>query len=161
MPRKLILTGRKVIPVTHRELSVSSVSRLEAEEQTAVPLYLCRISAGFPSPAGDYVERDIDLNEWLIRNKLATYIVRVEGDSMATEIHPDDRLIVDRSLEPRHRDIVVACVDGEMLVKRLVVENGRYFLVAENPEYPAIELDGEQEIIIWGVVTHCIHGLRR
>ncbi|MGB7925119.1 MAG: translesion error-prone DNA polymerase V autoproteolytic subunit [Pyrinomonadaceae bacterium] len=147
--------------MTHRELSVSSVSRLEAEEQTAVPLYLCRISAGFPSPAGDYVERDIDLNEWLIRNKLATYIVRVEGDSMATEIHPDDRLIVDRSLEPRHRDIVVACVDGEMLVKRLVVENGRYFLVAENPEYPAIELDGEQEIIIWGVVTHCIHGLRR
>src|SRR5688572_21870772 len=120
-----------------RELRVTAVSRTEAKARTAVPLYLCRVSAGFPSPAGDYAERDIDLNEWLIRNKLATYIVRVEGDSMAGEIHPDDRLIVDRSLEPRHRDIVVACVDGEMLVKRLVVEGDRVFLVAENPAYPA------------------------
>jgi DNA polymerase V len=94
------------------ELRVTSVSRPEAKEHTTVPLYLCRVSAGFPSPASDYVERDIDLNEWLIRNKLATYVVRVEGDSMAGEIHPDDRLIVDRSLKPRHRDVVVACIDG-------------------------------------------------
>jgi DNA polymerase V len=132
-----------------RELHVSSVSRLEAGEQKAVPLYLCRVSAGFPSPAGDYVERDIDLNEWLIRNKLATYIVRVEGDSMAGEIHPDDRLIVDRSLEPRHRDVVVVCMDGEMLVKRLVVEGDRFFLAAENPDYPTIELNGDRETVIW------------
>ena len=116
--------------------------------------------AGFPSPACDYVESNIDLNEWLIRNKLATYIVRVEGDSMAGEIHSGDLLIVDRSLEPRHRDVVVACVDGEMLVKRLVAEGGRFFLVAENPDYPAIELNGDRETVIWGVVTHCIHGLR-
>lgn len=143
-----------------RELCVCSVSRLEVGERTAVPLYLCRVSAGFPSPASDYVERDIDLNEWLIRNKLATYIVRVEGDSMIGEIHPDDNLIVDRSLEPRHRDVVVACVDGEMLVKRLVVEGDRYFLMAENPEYPAVELNGDRETVIWGVATHCIHGLR-
>jgi DNA polymerase V len=142
------------------ELHVTSVSRLEAKEQTTVPLYLCRVSAGFPSPASDYVERDIDLNEWLIRNKLATYVVRVEGDSMTGEIHPEDRLIVDRSLEPRHRDVVIACIDGEMLVKRLVIEEGRYFLVAENPEYPAIELNGDREMIIWGVVTHSIHRLR-
>ena len=142
------------------ELRVTSVSRLEAKKQASVPLYLCRVSAGFPSPASDYVERDIDLNEWLIRNKLATYVVRVEGDSMAGEIHPEDRLIVDRSLEPRHRDVVVACIDGEMLVKRLIIEEGRHFLVAENPEYPAIELNGDREMIIWGVVTHSIHRLR-
>jgi DNA polymerase V len=142
------------------QLSVSSVSRPEANERCPVPLYLCRVSAGFPSPASDYVERDIDLNDWLIRNKLATYIVRVEGDSMVGEIHPDDRLIVDRSLEPRHGDVVVACVDGEMLVKRLVAEEGRYFLVAENPLYPAVELCGDREAVIWGVATHCIHGLR-
>jgi DNA polymerase V len=142
------------------ELHVTSVSRLEAKKQASVPLYLCRVSAGFPSPASDYVERDIDLNEWLIRNKLATYVVRVEGDSMAGEIHPEDRLIVDRSLEPRHLDVVVACLDGEMLVKRLIIEEGRYFLVAENPEYPAIELNGDREMIIWGVVTHSIHRLR-
>lgn len=79
---------------------------------------------------------------------------------MASEIHPEDRLIVDRSLEPRHRDVVVACIDGEMLVKRLIIEEGRYFLVAENPEYPAIELNGDREMIIWGVVTHSIHRLR-
>lgn len=69
-----------------RELRVSSISRLDPGGQTAVPLYLCRVSAGFPSPASDYVERDINLNEWLIRNKLATYIVRVEGDSMVTHV---------------------------------------------------------------------------
>jgi DNA polymerase V len=142
------------------ELHVTSVSRLEAKKQASVPLYLCRVSAGFPSPASEYVERDIDLNEWLIRNKLATYVVRVEGDSMAGEIHPEDRLIVDRSLEARHRDVVVACIDGEMLVKRLIIEEGRYYLVAENPEYPAIELNGDREMVIWGVVTHSIHRLR-
>lgn len=142
------------------ELHVSSVRRLEAAESSSVPVYLCRVSAGFPSPAPDYVERDIDLNDWLIRNKLATYIVRVEGDSMEGESHPDDRLIVDRSLDPRHRDIVVACIDGETLVKRLVVEDGRHFLMAENPQYPAIELNGDRELVIWGVATHCIHGLR-
>jgi DNA polymerase V len=142
------------------ELHVTSVSRLEAKKQATVPLYLCRVSAGFPSPASDYVERDIDLNEWLIRNKLATYVVRVEGDSMTGEIHPEDRLIIDRSLEARHRDVVVACIDGEMLVKRLIIEEGRYLLVAENPEYPAIELNGDREMVIWGVVTHSIHRLR-
>lgn len=144
----------------HVELRVTSVSQLEAKEHNTVPLYLCRISAGFPSPASDYVERDIDLNEWLITNKLATYVVRVEGDSMTGEIHHEDRLIVDRSLEPRHRDVVVACVDGEMLVKRLSIAEGRCFLVAENPEYPAIELNGDREMVIWGVVTHSIHRLR-
>lgn len=142
------------------ELRVASVSRLEMGTATRVPLYLCSVSAGFPSPAGDYVESNIDLNDWLIRNKLATYIVRVEGDSMAGEIHPEDRLIIDRSLEPRHKDVVIACIDGEMLVKRLVIEEGRYYLMAENPQYPAIELNGDRELIIWGVATHSIHRLR-
>ena len=142
-------------------LRVSSVSRAEAVEGMSIPFYLSRISAGFPSPASDYVERDIDLNEWLVRNRLATYIVRVEGDSMEGEIRHDDRLIVDRSLEPRHGDVVVACVDGELLVKRLVVEDGKHLLVAENPAYPAVELNGDRELVIWGVATHCVHGLRR
>jgi DNA polymerase V len=144
----------------HMELHVASVSQLEAKEHATVPLYLCRVSAGFPSPGSEFIERDIDLNEWLIRNKLSTYIVRVEGDSMTGEIHPEDRLIVDRSLEPRHKDVVIACLDGEMLVKRLVIEDSRYLLVAENPQYPTIELNGDRELIIWGVVTHSIHRLR-
>lgn len=141
-------------------LRVCSVSKLEAGEPSSIPLYLCRVSAGFPSPASDYVERDIDLNDWLIRNRLATYVVRVEGDSMEAEIRAEDRLIVDRSLEPMHGDVIVACVDGEMLVKRLVVEESKYFLVSENPLYPAVELNGDRETVIWGVVTHSIRALR-
>ena len=111
------------------------------------------------SPEGDYVERDIDLNEWLIGNKLATYIVRVKGNSMAGEIHSGDWLIVDRSLEPRHRSVVIACVDGEMTVKRLLVEGGRCFLAADNPEYPRLEIEGDREMVIWGVVTNAVRRL--
>jgi DNA polymerase V len=142
------------------KLVITAVSKIEAGGRVFVPAYLCCVPAGFPSPAGDYVEREIDLNDWLITNRLATYIVRVEGDSMASEIHSGDRLIVDRSIEPRHGDVVVACVDGEMTVKRLMVEGGRHFLAADNPAYPPIEVDGEQELLIWGVVTNSIHRLR-
>ena len=143
----------------HR-LVVAAVSTVGAGERIVLPAYLCCVPAGFPSPAGDYVESEIDLNDWLITNRLATYIVRVEGDSMAGEIHPGDRLIVDRSLEPRHGEVVVACINGEMTVKRLLVEEGRLLLVADNPAYPPIEVGGEQELFIWGVVTNSIHRLR-
>ena len=113
---------RKMSRAATDELRVTSISLPESGERIRIPLYLCRVPAGFPSPAGDYVESNIDLNEWLIRNKLATYIVRVEGDSMAGEIRSGDMLIVDRSLEPRHRSVVIACVEGGMTVKRLIVE---------------------------------------
>ena len=141
------------------ELQITSVARPEVTVSLPRPLFLCTVPAGFPSPAGDYVEREIDLNDWLIGNRLATYVVQVEGDAMVHEIHPGDRLIVDRSLEPRPGDVVVACLDGEMLVRRLAVVAGRHRLVAEHPEYLPIELDGRQELIIWGVVTHSIHQL--
>jgi DNA polymerase V len=134
--------------------------QLTRNERILVPLVLCRVPAGFPSPADDYVERTIDLNEWLIGNELATFIVRAEGDSMTGEIHSGDRLIVDRSLEARHKDVVVACLDGEMIVKRLLVRDGRYYLQPENTAYPLIEITEERELIIWGVVTHSIHPLR-
>jgi DNA polymerase V len=130
------------------KLIINAVSGIETGERILLASYLCCVPAGFPSPASDYVEREIDLNDWLITNRLATYIVRVEGDSMTSEIHSGDRLIVDRSLEPRHGDIVIACVDGEMTVKRLVVADERRLLVADNPDYPPIELDGERELII-------------
>ena len=136
--------------VTAGGLRATSVYHADAVESLRLPLYLCCVPAGFPSPADDYVESQIDLNEWLVRNRLATYIVRVEGDSMSGEIHSGDRLIVDRSLEPKHRDVVVACVGGEMTVKRLMAEGGRLLLVADNPAYPPIEVDGEQELLIWG-----------
>ena len=134
--------------------------RLTRELRIRVPLVLCPVPAGFPSPADDYVERTIDLNEWLIGNELATFIVRAEGDSMTGEIHSGDRLIVDRSLEARHKDVVVACLDGEMIVKRLLIQDGRYYLQPENSSYPLIEITEDRELIIWGVVTHSIHPLR-
>ena len=146
--------------VTSRGLRVTSVYHADVVESLRLPLYLCCVPAGFPSPADDYVESQIDLNEWLVRNRLATYIVRVEGDSMSGEIHSGDRLIVDRSLEPKHRDVVVACVGGEMTVKRLLIEDGQRLLVADNPDYPPVELGGDEELIVWGVVTHSIHRVR-
>jgi DNA polymerase V len=142
------------------EIRAHAPVQLRSNQRVRVPLVLCRVPAGFPSPADDYVERTIDLNEWLIGNQVATFIVRAEGDSMAGEIHSGDRLIVDRSLEARHRDVVVACLDGEMIVKRLLVQDGRYYLQSENSSYPLIEITEERELIIWGIVTHSIHPLR-
>lgn len=123
-------------------------------------LFHSKVPAGFPSPADDYVERTIDLNEELIKNKLATFIVSADGHSMSLEFHSGDLLIVDRSLEPKHNDVVVACVDGEVTVKRLVIEGARRFLVPESPDYPIIEVNGDQELFIWGVVTYSIHKVR-
>src|SRR5262249_5332353 len=108
----------------------------------------------------DYVERSIDLNDWLVKNKLATFIVEVEGESMSAEIHSGDRLIVDRSLDPQNGDIVVACVDGEVTVKRLVFAEGKVLLMPENPTYQPLEITDEHDFFIWGVVTHAIHKVR-
>jgi DNA polymerase V len=140
-----------------QELRVSVIEKVRIGKRVYLPVAICAVPAGFPSPADDYIEKDIDLNEWLIDNKLATFLVRVDGDSMNDEIHSGDRLIVDRSIEPKQRDIVVACLDGEMTVKRFIMRDDRIFLAAENSHYSEIEITGESELIIWGVVTHCIH----
>ena len=116
------------------------------------------MSAGFPSPADDYVEKKLDLNEHLVRNRQATFFLRVSGDSMvAAGIHNGDLLIVDRSLTASHRKIVVAVVDGELLVKRLLRTDGKVYLAAENPSYEQIEVTAEMAFQIWGVVTNVIH----
>ena len=130
------------------------------EGQVPLCLFSSRVRAGFPSPADDYIESNIDLNEWLIQNRLATFIVCVEGDSMSGEIHSGDRLIIDRSLEAKHNDVVLASIDGEVTVKRLVLQEGRLLLVPENPSYSAIEIHEEDDFSIWGVVTYCIHRVR-
>ena len=142
------------------ELRVISISGPGAGRRALVSLCLCRVPAGFPSPAGDYVESRIDFNEWLGAHRPATFVVRVEGDSMEGEICSGDWLVVDRSLDPRHGDVVLACLDGEVTVKRLLVEAGRCFLAANNPEYPRLEMVGERELVVWGVVTHAVRPLR-
>lgn len=131
-------------------------------KKVALRKFLSRVPAGFPSPADDYEDRTIDLNDWLIKNKLATFIVEIDGDSMFAELHSGDRLIVDRSLEPRHDDVVLAVLDGEVTVKRLIIEDDgrRFLLVPDNPNYEPIEVNGDQELVIWGVVTWSIHKVR-
>ena len=123
---------------------VEILGRAVSESGQATPLYLERISAGFPSPADDYIETALDLNTYLVRNPAATFMVRVSGDSMSgAGIHDGDILVVDRSEEPVPGRIVVAVLDGELTVKRLEILDGRLRLLARNPDYPPIEITPE------------------
>jgi DNA polymerase V len=125
-----------------------------------LPLYSCPVSAGFPSPADDYLEGQLDLNEHLIRHPVATFFVRVAGDSMIRAgIHPGDLLIVDRSLEARNGRVIIAVVNGELLVKRLRRRGDCIYLVADNPDYPSLLITEAMDFQVWGVVTNVIHAL--
>jgi DNA polymerase V len=116
------------------------------------------IKAGFPSPAEDYIDRKIDLNEQLIANPAATFMVRVEGSSMIDcGINEQDVLIVDKSLKAKDKDIILAVVDGEFTVKRLRIKRGVYELVPENPDYQVITITEGTDFVVWGVVTYVIH----
>ncbi|MBA3602742.1 MAG: translesion error-prone DNA polymerase V autoproteolytic subunit [Parachlamydiaceae bacterium] len=126
----------------------------------SLPLFQTPVTAGFPSPAEDEIEKKLDLNELLIKHPTATFFLRVSGASMVKAgIHDNDILIVDRSLEPMHGKIVVAAVNGELTVKRLHLEKNRIFLMAENDVYRPIEITEGIELHIWGVVTSVIHAL--
>jgi DNA polymerase V len=136
------------------------VYRPDLSKSVLLPLYLSRVCAGFPSPADDYIDQEIDVTKHLIKNPLATFIVHAEGDSMIDAgIYSGDALIVDRSLQPRHNSVVIACIEGELTVKKLVFQNGKLYLAAANPNYPAIEIREGDELTIWGVVTKNIHNL--
>lgn len=125
------------------------------------PLFASRVPAGFPSPAEDYVEGQLDLNEHLIRHREATFFVRAQGHSMiGAGIRDGDLLVVDRALTPGDGDIVIAVVDGELTVKRLELDGGQVSLQAENPCYGPIEFREGQELTVWGVVTSVVHRFR-
>ncbi len=129
-------------------------------QSISLPLYISNVSAGFPSPAEDYIEKTLDLNELLIKHPAATFFVRVSGDSMIDAgIRDKDILIVDRSIEPIHGKIVVAVVEGGMTVKRLRIQKKTVYLMPENPEFPPILVNPENGIYIWGVVTNIIHSI--
>lgn len=128
---------------------------------SSFPLYASAVSAGFPSPADDYVETALDLNEHLIKHPSATFFVRVSGESMINAgIYDQDVLIVDRSLSPKQSDIVIAVLDGELTVKRLHLEKESVTLLPENPDYPPIPITKSMSFTIWGVVTTVIHSVR-
>lgn len=124
------------------------------------PLFSAAVPAGFPSPADDYIENHLDLNEYFIQHPAATFYVRVKGESMKNAgIFPDDILIVDRTLKPIHGAIVIAVVDNELTVKRLYKKNGQLELRPENPVFPVIKIQGDMELMIWGVVSGVIRKL--
>ncbi len=128
------------------------------ETRRPLPLFLTPVKAGFPSPAEDFVEGKLDLNEHLIRHPAATFFVRVNGDSMkGAGICPGDILIVDRSLEAESGRIIIAVINGEFTVKRLARKNQDIYLEAEHPNYPPIHIEKDWDFQVWGVVTYIIH----
>jgi DNA polymerase V len=124
-----------------------------------IPYYLQKAGAGFPSPATDYIEEDIDLNMHLIRNVPATFIIRVQGKSMVdVGINDGDLLVVDKSLKPKNFSTVIANFHDELVVKTLVQEKDKKFLTSGSKEFAdRILINEEQDIFIWGVVTYVIH----
>jgi DNA polymerase V len=125
-----------------------------------LPLFTGKVAAGFPSPADDYIEKTLDLNELLVKKPAATFFVRAEGESMlGAGIHPNDILVVDRSLEPVAGKIVICALNGALTVKRLQRRAGQWVLAAENPLYTDIALNEGLELVVWGVVTAVIHPL--
>lgn len=123
-----------------------------------VPLFSSKVAAGFPSPADDYIEKTLDLNDLLIQKPAATFFVRAEGESMlGAGIHPNDILVVDRSIKPVIGKIVICALQGELTVKRLKSIGDEIILGAENPAYADITVKKEFDFVIWGVVTNVIH----
>ena len=128
------------------------------KKQILTPVFLDSVSAGFPSPATDYMENKLDLNEYLIKHPAATFIVKAKGPSMTDAgILSGDLLIVDRSIDPKSNDIVIASIFGDLTVKKLKKKEKSIFLLSANSDYPSIEVKEEMECFIWGVVTYIIH----
>ena len=130
----------------------------KAGKNTPLPLFSSHVEAGFPSPADDFLEKSLDLNELIVDHPAATFFVRVQGNSMeGANIRSGDILVVDRSIEVKNRQIVIALLDGEFTLKRISIEEKKISLLPENPDFPVIEVDQERDFAIWGVVTFVIH----
>jgi DNA polymerase V len=138
--------------------SVAGVYLPNRKTRWSRPLILCRVSAGFPSPAEDYVEGRIDLNRDLIKHPLSTFYIRVSGESMiGAGIMSGALLVVDRAVESNDGHIVVARINDELCVKRLsICDDGKVWLLSENEQYPPIEIKEEMDFEVWGRVLYSI-----
>ncbi len=131
------------------------------DDRVNISLFLSRIHAGFPSPADDYVDNVLDLNELVTKHPAATFFVRVSGESMINAaICENDVLVVDRSIEAFDRAIIVAFLDGEFTVKRLRKTHDALYLFPENPKFKPIRITEDADFQVWGVVTYIIHKAR-
>lgn len=130
----------------------------QIKKRILVPLVGDSVTAGFPSPAGDFIERSLDLNEYLITHPAATFFVRVSGHSMVgAHILDGDLLIVDKAVTPKNNDIIVACLNGEFTVKYFHKEGNSISLIPANPLFKKIIISEESDFQVWGVVVYVIH----
>lgn len=126
-------------------------------DKRIIPLFDTYIPAGFPSPAQDYMEEDIDLQKLLVKHPLATFLVKVKGESMINDFIPEGALlVVDRSLKPQHNDIIVGVVNGEFTVKRLLKTPQQIILQPANPSFKPMPITEEMNFIVWGIVIQII-----
>lgn len=161
VPESKILDIKEYLKSLKKENEIDDIRQFDPITKMEIPLVIERVQAGFPSPAQDYIDKKLDLNEFLINNANATFIVRANSLSMLNAgIDINDALIVDRSIEAQHRDIVIACVDNEFTVKRLIIDAKGCWLKAENEGYPDIHPLEGQQFEIWGVVTNVIKKFR-
>jgi DNA polymerase V len=147
-------------PLTSDNVQLPLLSLDAQLTQLALPLFLSKVPAGFPSPADDHLDASIDLNQHYIQNPPATFLVRVKGHSMLEAgIRDGDMLVVDRSLTAKHGSIVVAVVDGEVTVKCLDLNQPQIWLRARNSDYADLAIKDGMDLQIWGVVAHVFHSL--
>ncbi|RLD60275.1 MAG: LexA family transcriptional regulator [Bacteroidetes bacterium] len=136
------------------------IYNLDTSTNIEIPLFVDTISAGFPSPADDYIEEKLDLNKHLIIHPEATFYVKAKGNSMMNiGIFEGDILIVDRSIQPVNNSIVIAVINGEFTVKRINKSDDKFYLIPENDNFSPIEITESMDFKIWGVVTNAIHKL--
>ena len=138
-----------------------SLFSASTETELDLPVVSENISAGFPSPAMDFIDLTIDLNKYVVKNRDATYFGRVKGTSMKDiGIYDGDLLVIDKSIKPSHNQIAVCYLDGEFTIKRIAIENGLYWLVPANKDYQALEIQEHNDFQVWGVVTYVIKSMR-
>ncbi|MBW2648255.1 MAG: translesion error-prone DNA polymerase V autoproteolytic subunit [Deltaproteobacteria bacterium] len=141
-------------------MKVQAIYHPDQSTECRRPLFMVPVSAGFPSPAEDYIEEKLDLNKYLVKHPAATFFVKVTGNSMIDAgIHNGDMLIVDRSIKPANKKIVIAVVNGELTVRRIRVTKDKISLVSENKNYKPLQIEEEMGFEVWGVVTNVIHPL--
>ncbi|MAV93942.1 MAG: peptidase S24 [Candidatus Marinimicrobia bacterium] len=139
----------------------NKIYKASNQSKLSINLYSSSIEAGFPSPADDHLDISLDLNKYLIKHPASTFYIYVKGDSMIDEgIHCGDIMIVDRSLEAKSNDIIVAVINGEFTVKKLFKKKDKLFLIPANKKYGLISITDEMDFQIWGIVTHTIHHCR-
>jgi len=139
-------------------LNKNKITSFSSNKKTKIKLYTTSISAGFPSPAEDHMDINLDINEYLVKHPSSTFYIYVKGDSMINSgIFDGDLMIVDRSLEVKSNSIVVAVINGEFTVKKIKKDSGNIYLIPDNKSYKPILLENSMDFQIWGIVTHTIH----